>query len=249
MEKKRKHNIVRDYLVYSIASFRYFFKRPGHFFKELFQFSRWYQFRNSTEGTLYYQTPWLVFSSIDFLDKWLKADMKVFEYGSGGSTLYFAKRVKEVISVEHDKEWYAITKAAIEEGKLTNIEYSLFEPEYDDEFESKDILATENCLSKRIEFKKKNFIKYVKSIDHFPRDYFDLVIVDGRARHSCIAYSISKIKKGGILLLDNAERNIYIKLNPQMEDKEKWHRINFEGHFPFAPASILNKTSAFIKQY
>lgn len=251
MEKNSKHNIVRDYIVFSVASFRYYLriKRPGLFIKEQFRFSRWHQFRNTNEGTLYYQIPWLVFSCIDFLDNWLKPDMKVFEYGSGGSTLYFAQKADKLFSIEHDPEWYLITKTAIEERNINNIEYSLFEPETDDAFHKKDILASENCLSSRIEFSNKNFTNYVKSIDRFQNNYFDAVIVDGRARQSCIAYSIPKIKKGGILLLDNAERNYYIETNPEMEDAEKWRRLDFIGHFPFAPASVLNKTSVFIKQY
>ena len=40
-----------------------------------------------------------------FLKKTLKENMRVYEYGVGGSTLFFAKRVKEVISVKHDPIW------------------------------------------------------------------------------------------------------------------------------------------------
>jgi predicted O-methyltransferase YrrM len=32
--------------------------------------------------------------------------MSVFEYGCGASTLWWAAKVKEVISIEHDREWY-----------------------------------------------------------------------------------------------------------------------------------------------
>lgn len=32
--------------------------------------------------------------------------MSVFEYGCGESTLWWSSRVKEVISVEHDKDWH-----------------------------------------------------------------------------------------------------------------------------------------------
>lgn len=251
MKSIRRHNIVRDYIVFSLASFRYFIKikKPGLFLKELSQFTRWNKFRTSSEGTLHFQIPWLVFGSIDFLEDWLQKDMKMLEYGSGGSTLFFAKRVDTVYSVEHDPEWFTITKSAIKAAGIKNVDYNLLEPTSDEDYFNKNVLVNEDCLSTRSEYKMKNFSNYVRSINPFQDGYFDLVIVDGRARQSCIAYSIPKIKKGGILLLDNAEREFYLQTNPEMKETEKWKRLDFIGHFPFAPASILNKTSVFIKQY
>ena len=54
-----------------------------------------------------------------------------------------------------------------------------------------------------------NFKKYAAAIDEYPDEYFDLVIVDGRARPSCIMHSIPKIKEGGWLVVDNTGRTIY----------------------------------------
>ena len=34
--------------------------------------------------------------------------MNVCEYGSGGSTIYFAKRTTSVVSIEDNPEWYAL---------------------------------------------------------------------------------------------------------------------------------------------
>jgi hypothetical protein len=50
--------------------------------------------------------PWITYPAIEFLKGRIHANMSIFEYGSGGSTLWWASHVKEVISVEHDKEWY-----------------------------------------------------------------------------------------------------------------------------------------------
>ena len=52
------------------------------------------------------ELPWMTFPAISQIRDFLEPSMRVFEYGSGGSTVFFANRVKEVISVEHDKEWY-----------------------------------------------------------------------------------------------------------------------------------------------
>jgi hypothetical protein len=32
--------------------------------------------------------------------------MSIFEYGSGGSTTWWANLVSQVVSVEHDREWF-----------------------------------------------------------------------------------------------------------------------------------------------
>ena len=50
--------------------------------------------------------PWLTYSFIDFITKRLNKDMEIFEYGSGNSTIYFAKNVNTVTSVEHNLQWF-----------------------------------------------------------------------------------------------------------------------------------------------
>lgn len=55
--------------------------------------------------------PWFSYSFIDFLTPRLSKEFTIFEFGSGNSTLFFAKRVNSVISVEHNKEWYQIVNS------------------------------------------------------------------------------------------------------------------------------------------
>jgi len=50
--------------------------------------------------------PWVTYSFIDFIKDRLNKQQKVFEYGSGSSTLFYAKRVSKVVSVEHDENWF-----------------------------------------------------------------------------------------------------------------------------------------------
>jgi hypothetical protein len=50
--------------------------------------------------------PWMNYNMVSFLEQRLKKDLSLFEYGSGNSTLFFAKRVKDVVSVENNKKWY-----------------------------------------------------------------------------------------------------------------------------------------------
>lgn len=50
--------------------------------------------------------PWITYSAIEFLKNRIHSEMSVFEYGCGGSTLWWASKVKEVVSVEPNKDWY-----------------------------------------------------------------------------------------------------------------------------------------------
>lgn len=50
--------------------------------------------------------PWVTYSFIDFIKPRLHPELSIFEYGSGNSTLFYARHVQRVVSVEHDEAWY-----------------------------------------------------------------------------------------------------------------------------------------------
>lgn len=52
--------------------------------------------------------PWYTYAAIDFIDSRLRPQMRVFEYGTGHSTLWFAQRVAAVLGCEHDSAWLQI---------------------------------------------------------------------------------------------------------------------------------------------
>lgn len=49
--------------------------------------------------------PWYTYSFRAFLEPRLTKEMRVFEYGAGLSSLWYAERVGQVVSVEHDRSW------------------------------------------------------------------------------------------------------------------------------------------------
>ncbi len=49
--------------------------------------------------------PWMNYSVVQFLEKRLHDQMRLFEYGSGYSTMFYARHVGQVTSVEYDQEW------------------------------------------------------------------------------------------------------------------------------------------------
>jgi hypothetical protein len=54
--------------------------------------------------------PWFTYPALFFLQKRIVPEMHVFEYGCGGSTLWWSQRVARVISCEHDLEWLHLIK-------------------------------------------------------------------------------------------------------------------------------------------
>ncbi len=55
-----------------------------------------------------------------------------------------------------------------------------------------------------------SYEKYARAIDAFPKDHFDIILVDGRARPSCFQQAIPHLKSNGLLVIDNTERHYYL---------------------------------------
>jgi predicted O-methyltransferase YrrM len=168
--------------------------------KSFMFFPRWVRsFFLSFSKALHDGIPWLPFQVTAWLETYLKQDARVFEFGSGGSTVFFAQRVKNLYTVEHDRKWYELVTHELKRRQFTNVEYLLREPQHagsNPPAEYWDTYANE--------YPNMSFEQYVKTIDEHPDHSFDLVLVDGRARKFCIQHAIKKIRPGGYLLLDNS---------------------------------------------
>jgi len=53
------------------------------------------------------ELPWMNYAVVALLERRLNKTLAVFEYGSGYSTLFYARCARSVISVEYDQAWYA----------------------------------------------------------------------------------------------------------------------------------------------
>lgn len=202
--------------------------------KDGFNFLKYYfPWRNSLlknhwDGPIQDGMPWITFSAIDFLNKQLSKTDNVFEYGTGGSTIFFSQRVNTVVSVEHDPEWFQVVLTKLGKINQNNVNATCIQGEVltvDNQPDNRDY---QSCYS---EITKTFFHDYVNSINKYPDNYFDLVVIDGRARPSCIKQAQSKVKPGKYLLLDNSERNHYqLAINHLLK---AWTRITFEGPTPY----------------
>lgn len=66
--------------------------------------------------------PWYTYPAIEFLSHLDLSNFKVFEYGSGNSTLWWANHASQVMAVEDDEVWYQRIKAQL---SATNVIYLL----------------------------------------------------------------------------------------------------------------------------
>jgi hypothetical protein len=128
--------------------------------------------------------PWITPQATRLLEDWLKPGDVGLEWGSGRSTIWFAKRVRSLTSIEHDRDWFLKVKGQLQESGLDNVTYHHAPIEDLDK-------ATADHL-------------YLKLGKELPEASQDFVLVDGQLRDMCVEVALSRLKPGGLLILDNA---------------------------------------------
>ena len=211
----------------------------------LFYFDWIESLRNIKEAPLE-DRPWLTFRTIKWINAYLKNEMRVFEYGSGSSTLFFAERVKKLISIEHDVDWYRLLVDLLQKMQIENVAYILSKPIRSKGLEKNamDPNAYSSGFSEK--YQGLDFSEYVKMIDKYPDESFDLILIDGRSRPSCIKHAIRKLKQNGVIILDNSNRERYKLAEKQYLCSFKCKRFYGIGPYSTIPweTSIYYKLSS-----
>ena len=101
--------------------------------------------------------PFIPYDAFAVLQAIVNKNTRVFEYGSGMSTLWFAQNAGEVITVENDEKWFANILGKLEKHDCKNVTY----------------IRQSDCD------------KYSQLIHKYDGT-FDLVFVDGRFRKECM---------------------------------------------------------------
>jgi SAM-dependent methyltransferase len=154
-------------------------------------------------------SPWITFDAIDFINSRIRTGMTIFEYGSGGSTLYWLKHDPQLlVTVEHDPAWHAVLKERIDASD--RIDLRLVCPDATRETDA-DPADPDGYSSGSPSHSRLNFEQYARQIDDFPDDFFDIILIDGRARPSCIKHAHQKVRPGGLLVIDNSDRDYYLE--------------------------------------
>ena len=147
--------------------------------------------------------PWMNYPFIDFLNEKLQKNLVVFEYGSGFSTIFFAKRTKKVISIEYNKDWY---------------------------HKVKDLLK-ENCDNAEVQYSELND-SYVNAIERYTEnEKCDIVVVDGRKRVKCAKLAYNHLSEKGVVIFDDSHREYY-KEGLNFYKEKGYKSITFKGIKP-----------------
>jgi hypothetical protein len=146
--------------------------------------------------------PWWTYRSIDVVEEWIAKrpkPVRVFEFGSGASTIWLADRVDSVISVEHHRAFSEVINTEL--AKRPNVTHILIEPTVADD----PLVGSAKAGHERMDFHE-----YVSTLDKTD-GVFDLIVIDGRAREECLTRAISRLAPGGLIVFDNSHRRRYVK--------------------------------------
>ena len=147
--------------------------------------------KKSGEWRLDKELPWLTKGSIGFIEQHIKKQDMVLEFGSGASTLFFARRARKVISfesggysirhgtIDRSVNWYKKLAQRLQKGKIHNVELYLLQGYPRSAIVDRHVLPS------------------------LPDNLFDWVLVDGANRVLCIDLSRDKLKSGGYMIIDN----------------------------------------------
>ena len=166
--------------------------------------------------------PWWSYRAIDKVDRWLTSrphPIRVFEYGSGASTIWLADRADEIYSVEHHQGFAEYLSPALQ--SLPAVKFLVVPPAaHIDPKTPSGKEGNENL----------DFSDYVAAIDQV-KGLFDLIVVDGRARPSCLARAGGRLADDGIIVFDNSARRRYRRAIEQCGLVEQ----KFRGLVPTLP--------------
>jgi predicted O-methyltransferase YrrM len=161
-------------------------------------------------------TPWITRNAIYLLDNWLRPTDRGLEWGSGRSTIWYAQHCKHVTSVEHNGEWHKIVVSKLRDANVADrVDYRFIACELAEHAEPESH-------------------PYADVAREFPDESFDWILVDGMIRATCMRLAIPKLKSGGLLILDNANRYVPNKFQhshttvhePRSENRsERWAQL------------------------
>jgi hypothetical protein len=144
--------------------------------------------------------PWWTYGAIDVVEAWLASrphPVRVFEYGSGASTIWLAQRTDEVHSVEHHRSFAEQLRPSLD--VFDHVTLHIVEPRP----------STHPLVPSRKEgWEGLDFSDYVAAIDRVGGT-FDLVVIDGRAREACLAAAGPRLVDDGMIVFDNSMRRRY----------------------------------------
>jgi predicted O-methyltransferase YrrM len=145
--------------------------------------------------------PWWTYPAIAEVDAVMASydgKSRVFEYGSGASSVWLGRRSDEVHSVEHSAEFVEFLTPALTEVPSVRLRH---------------VEAVQRGTEARVPSQRQgheglDFSDYVRSIDEVGGT-FDIIVIDGRARSACLRQAIPHLAADGLIVFDNSNRRRY----------------------------------------
>jgi len=128
------------------------------------------------------------------MEKHLNHSHRIFEWGSGGSSVFLAKRCKELTTIEHDPDWFEQVGAIINEQEIGNSQLLQRETNLENE---KSFLASPYATA----LQSTHDVIVIDGEDHFgPESKWS-------ARESCFYLAEKWVcKDGGLIVVDDSWR-------------------------------------------
>ena len=158
--------------------------------------------------------PWITYPAFRQLQRIVRPGSRVFEYGCGSSSHWWASCAAQVTSVEHDAAWAArvaqsapanlkiVTRAmnesCSEERHAAVAAFFAHPPEL-----PVSPLVEHNIMHGLL---CKEFVAYATEICTFEKSSFDVIVVDGMARTLTAWLAAQYSKPDGIVVFDNTDR-------------------------------------------
>jgi hypothetical protein len=125
------------------------------------------------------KVPWISYDACRVIEDHLaKCGGSVLEFGSGMSTVWYARHSSKVISIEDYAPWKKKVDVILSSCGVGNVEYI-----YAD-----SVADYSDPLGDRL-------------------DTFDLIVIDGSHRDLCVAHSLRRLKAGGVIYLENSDKD------------------------------------------
>lgn len=165
-----------------------------------------------------------------------RAPLDILEYGSGYSTIYFARFLHKnnidfhIHAVDNSAQWYERVRALVEKNDLSDkISLYLFEfPRFWDKpgWDWRVTPAVGQFAPKM-----KEEVDYI-NIPLALKKKFDLIVVDARFRRRCLEVAAQCLKPKGAVLLHDAEKEQY---HCSMKLYQYAKFFNSGPYYPFEP--------------
>jgi hypothetical protein len=193
-------------------------KHPSLTLRDWWRFPRvaWYLFtrprdivRYITQGLPNEHTPlslgmpWWSFGAVDAVKDFIRPDMEVFEFGSGGSSIFLAPRSRRVTCVEDSEIWSDLVRKEAEVQGLKNL----------------DVLTRPYDFGRAEQFGDSDYLRAICG------SLYDIIVVDGQeesvqVRPECFWTAEDYIKPGGVIVVDDSWRYPQLKA---MNKAKRWN--------------------------